>query len=404
MQSEWKKVKIGDVCKIKGGKRLPKGKQLTTIPNNHPYIRIRDITNKTLELNNNFEYVDNETQKIISNYIVNTDDIIISIVGTIGLIAMIGNSLNGANLTENCVKLVDIQEHKIDRNYLYYFLKSDFGQAEISKSIVGAVQQKLPIKNIQNIEINIPDLETQKKIAKILSSIDDKIELNHRINENLQEQAQAIYNKMFIFTSNEQRKICRAEEYFDISIGKTPPRNEHQWFTTNSNDVPWISISDMGKNETYISRSSENLTKEAVEKFNIKIIPNNTVILSFKLTIGRVLITNGKMASNEAIAHFKTDKIFINEYLYFYLKNFRYQTMGNTSSIATAVNSKIIKSMPFVIPTDNEINNFHLIVKPMFKFIRNNTLKNEKLADLRDTLLPRLMSGEIDVSALKYKI
>ena len=104
---------------------------------------------------------------------------------SIGLIAMIGNSLNGANLTENCVKLVDIQEHKIDRNYLYYFLKSDFGQAEISKSIVGAVQQKLPIKNIQNIEINIPDLETQKKIAKILSSIDDKIELNQRINENL---------------------------------------------------------------------------------------------------------------------------------------------------------------------------------------------------------------------------
>ena len=209
---------------------------------------------------------------------------------------------------------------------------------------------------------------------------------------------------MFIATYNKQRKICRAEEYFDISIGKTPPRNEHQWFTTNSNDVPWISISDMGKNETYISRSSENLTKEAVYKFNIKIIPNNTVILSFKLTIGRVLITNGKMTSNEAIAHFKTDKNFINEYLYFYLKNFRYQTMGNTSSIATAVNSKIIKSMPFIIPTDNEINDFHLIVKPMFQQILNNTLENERLADLRDTLLPRLMSGELDVSALKYKI
>ena len=261
----------------------------------------------------------------------------------------------------------------------------------------------LNISKIKELEINIPDLDTQKKIAKILSFLDDKIELNQSINENLEEQAQAIYNKMFVFTSNEQRKNCRAEEYFDISIGKTPPRNEHQWFTTNSNDVPWISISDMGKNETYISRSSENLTKEAVEKFNIKIIPNNTVILSFKLTIGRVLITNGKMASNEAIAHFKTDKIFINEYLYFYLKNFRYQTMGNTSSIATAVNSKIIKSMPFIIPTDNEINDFHLIVKPMFQQILNNTLENERLADLRDTLLPRLMSGELDVSNVKLK-
>ena len=185
MQSEWKKVKLSDVCDVKGGKRLPKGRQLITIPNNHPYIKIRDITKKTLELDKNFEYVDDETQKLISHYIVNKDDIIISIVGTIGLIAIIGNSLIGANLTENCVKLVNVQKDKIDKNYLYYFLKSDFGQTEIKKYTVGAVQQKLPIKNIQNLEINIPDLETQKKIAKILSSIDDKIELNQKINENL---------------------------------------------------------------------------------------------------------------------------------------------------------------------------------------------------------------------------
>ena len=154
----------------------------------------------------------------------------------------------------------------------------------------------------------------------------------------------------------------------------------------------------MGNCGTYISKSSEHLTAEAVDKFNIKIVPNNTVLLSFKLTVGRIAITHGEMTTNEAIAHFRTDKPFINEYLYFYLKNFNYQTMGSTSSIATAVNSKIIKAMPFVVPTDEELSKFHTIVGPMFKKILNNELESESLSKTRDDLLPRLMSGELDVS------
>ena len=220
------------------------------------------------------------------------------------------------------------------------------------------------------------------------------------LNKNLQEQAQAIYREMFVNATNDQRQTFRAEEYFDIAIGKTPPRKEHQWFTTDPSDVTWVSISDMGSCGTYIRKSSEQLTQEAVEMFNIRVIPSNTVLLSFKLTVGRIAITYGEMTTNEAIAHFKTDKSFINEYLYCYLKDFNYQTMGSTSSIATAVNSKIIKAMPFVIPTDDEISRFHTVVSPMFEQILNNQLENDSLAELRDTLLPRLMSGELDVSDL----
>ncbi len=203
---------------------------------------------------------------------------------------------------------------------------------------------------------------------------------------------------MFVSTTNNLRRECQAEEYFDITIGKTPPRKEHQWFTTNSSDVTWVSISDMGSCGTFISRSSEQLTQEAIEKFNIKVIPSNTVLLSFKLTVGRIAITHGEMATNEAIAHFKTNKPYINEYLYCYLKEFNYQTMGSTSSIATAVNSKIIKAMPFIIPADDEIARFHSVVGPMFEQILNNQLENESLAETRDTLLPKLMSGELDLS------
>ena len=220
------------------------------------------------------------------------------------------------------------------------------------------------------------------------------------VNENLLQQAQALYREMFVNTTNDQRRTCRAEEYFDIAIGKTPPRKEHQWFTTNPSDVTWVSISDMGSCGTYISRSSEQLTQEAVDKFNIKVVPSNTVLLSFKLTVGRIAITHGEMTTNEAIAHFKTNKPFINEYLYCYLKDFNYQTMGSTSSIAIAVNSKIIKAMPFVVPANDEISRFHSVAGPMFEQILNNQIENDSLAEMRDALLPKLMSGELDVSSL----
>ena len=181
---EWKTYKLGDLATVKGGKRLPKGVALMPVANSHPYIRIRDLgQSRILDINPTFEYVDDETQKSISRYIVNSGDVILSIVGTIGLTGIIGQSLDGANLTENCVKLVNLKG--LEPRYLYYYLSSPIGQAEIKKGIVGAVQPKLPIKNIQDISISIPSADAQKRIADTLSSFDQKIELNNRINHNL---------------------------------------------------------------------------------------------------------------------------------------------------------------------------------------------------------------------------
>ena len=288
----------------------------------------------------------------------------------------------------------------VSKRFLYYVLADD---TFFDYSMATSKGTKMPRGDKAAImKYEVPDFtyEEQEKIAGILEVLDRKIQLNTEINENLLQQAQAIYREMFVNATNDQCQTCRAEEYFDIAIGKTPPRKEHQWFTTDPSDVTWVSISDMGSCGTYIRRSSEQLTQEAVDKFNIRVIPSNTVLLSFKLTVGRIAITYGEMTTNEAIAHFKTDKAFINEYLYCYLKDFNYQTMGSTSSIATAVNSKIIKAMPFVIPTDDEISRFHTVVGPMFEQILNNQLENDSLAEMRDALLPRLMSGELDVSML----
>lgn len=291
---------------------------------------------------------------------------------------------------------LQVDDSKADKYYLYYWLLNNVRRMQAGGH--GSVMAHITKQDMENQEIDLPPLQLQKRIAGILKSLDEKMDNNAQINKNLLEQVLTLYRKRFVDTLNNERRICSADEYFDISIGKTPPRKEHQWFSTNPHDVNWVSISDMGACGLYICNSSEQLTREAIDRYKIKIVPDNTVILSFKLTVGRVAITNGEMVTNEAIAHFKTDKKEINEYLYCYLKCFNYQTMGSTSSIATAVNSKTIKTMPFVVPTDDELMNFHNVAAPMFATIKANQIENQYLASVRDMLLPKLMSGKLNVT------
>lgn len=289
---------------------------------------------------------------------------------------------------------------QLSADYLFYALQDRVLKSRIEARSTGTTVIGIKAAELRKVEIDLPSLEEQEKIAAILCSLDDKIELNNKINENLFEQVLSLYHRMFVETVNDQRLVCRADEYFDISIGKTPPRKEPEWFSHEPTDRVWVSIADMGNCGVYIGDSSEYLTHKAVERFNVKLVPSNTVILSFKLTVGRVAITDGIMTTNEAIAHFKTETPEINEYLYCYLKGFNYQTMGSTSSIATAVNSKIIKEMPFVVPTDEELAEFHNVAGVAFEEIKQLQRESIKLTTLREVLLPKLMSGEINISSI----
>ena len=294
-----------------------------------------------------------------------------------------------------------IDSSKANPYFVYYYFNSYVGKEHIKTIVEQVAAAGIRGSDLVRLKVPCPDLETQDRIAAILSALDEKIAINRAINDNLEQQVLAMYRNKFIDTTNAERTICRADEFFDISIGKTPPRKESQWFSNNPEDVTWVSISDMGSCGLYIRKSSERLTQEAVKRFNIKVVPDNTVLLSFKLTVGRIAITNGEMTTNEAIAHFKTDCKSINEYLYCFLRCFNFETMGSTSSIATAVNSKIIKGMPFVVPTNYELKEFHDIAAPMFAQIKANQNEIYNLTALRDTLLPKLMSGELDVSAVE---
>lgn len=393
MKSNWKTVKLQELGRVVGG-ATPSTKNEAFYGGSIPWLTPKDLADYSERyISKGERSITEEGLNSCSTELLPAGTVLFSSRAPIGYVAIASNPI----CTNQGFKSVVPDTGVVDPLFLYYLLV--FNKEKIKSAGSGTTFKEVSGNVMKNIEVEIPtSVDYQRKIAQILGSIDNQIESNARINKNLLEQVLTLYRKRFVDTLNNERRICSADEYFDISIGKTPPRKEHQWFSTNPHDVNWVSISDMGACGLYICNSSEQLTREAIDRYKIKIVPDNTVILSFKLTVGRVAITNGEMVTNEAIAHFKTDKKEINEYLYCYLKCFNYQTMGSTSSIATAVNSKTIKTMPFVVPTDDELMNFHNVAAPMFATIKANQIENQYLASVRDMLLPKLMSGKLNVT------
>ena len=173
----------------------------------------------------------------------------------------------------------------------------------------------------------------------------------------------------------------------DIKIGRTPPRKHPQWFSS-SHGMKWVSIKDMGNTGKYISQTSELLTMDAISKFNIPIIPAGTLLMSFKLTVGRLGFTEYDMCSNEAIAQLpiKDPDIVDKNYLYYYLKNFNFDSLSSTSSIATAVNSKTVKNISVNLPPLDRQKKIANILGSLDEKIELNRRMNEILEQLGQAL------------------
>ena len=390
MRCEWKQVKLGDVATVKGGKRLPKNVNLINTPNTHPYIRVRDLNDRvTLELNDSFLYVDDETQKGISRYVVNFDDIVISIVGTIGLVAKIGKTLDGANLTENCVKITNLQN--VDKEYLFYYLKSVFGQQEIMRGIVGAVQQKLPIKNIQEITIKCPELIEQKKIAAILSALGEKIAINRAINENLERQAMALYAEMFLNSSNNDVTSGTLSDIAVITMGQSPSGSSY-----NEDGVGEVFY--QGRAEFGFRFPKRRLFTTEPKRM----AEAGDVLLSVRAPVGDLNVAYERCCIGRGLGaiHSKTGHSSFVLYTMFALRS-QLDVFNGEGTVFGSINRDALNAIPIDIPPVTEIDWFEAVAHPIDELIRANYEENCRLEAIRDSLLPKLMSGEIDVSAVQ---
>lgn len=408
VKEEWKKVKLGEYCTVTSSKRFNISERSSS---GIPFFCSKEIIQKVngQEITE-CDYIKEEAYENIKRQfgVPKCGDLLITTRGTYG-IPYIYKENDCFYFADGNLTWIKDFDNKLNVEYLYYWIKSYEGQKKIDAIAKGTAQKAVPILAIKNLELNLPPLPTQQKIAAILSAYDDLIENNRAQIKLLEEAAQKLYKEWFVklnFPDHETTEIIdgipagwrkvKAEEYFKISIGKTPPRKEQKWFS-ETDGIKWVSIADMGNSGMYLLNTSEYLTQEAVKSHNIKKIPANTVLLSFKLTVGRVSITTEEMTTNEAIAHFVSDKDFIIEYLYLYLKNYNYNSLGSTSAISTAINSKIVKAMPLLIPDEDILKKFSEISKPYFDKIKNCQVAISNLRSARDKLLPKLMSGQVEV-------
>ena len=387
MSIEWKTYRLGELVKVKGGKRLPKGISLQIAPNTHPYIRIRDMgKSRVLELDATYEYVDDVTQKSIARYVVDEGDILLSIVGTIGLVGIVGKSLHQANQTENCVKLVNL--NGIDPLFLYYFLLSPKGQEEIKRGTVGAVQAKLPIKNIENIEISLPGLEEQRRIAGILGAIDDKIEYNRRINTNLELQAQALFDEWCKSCS----KTITIKELADNILDYTPNENS-EVVLLNSSDVT------QGVFTKLPLVSNMNLKGQFKKRFRKGDILYSEIRPRNKHYAYCYFDSDKYIASTRLIVlRGKKEKIVSNTLLYQYLISqnvFEEFTLKTETRSGTFPQGNYQDLSSIVVPYSDNQKEIAGVLDSIYKRIWHNNTEVDNLATLRDTLLPKLMNGEI---------
>lgn len=394
--TEWKEYKLGEIADVQTG---PFGSQLHMSDYQNegtPIITVEHLGDNRI-IHNNLPLVGDDDKNRLRKYVLSEGDIVFSRVGSVDRRAYVSAKEDGWMFSGRCLRVRPSQ--KADAKFLsYYFGLEDFKET-IRRIAVGATMPSINTTILSNVVVPLPPLETQRRIASILSSLDDKIDLLHRENATLERMAETLFRQWFVVEAKEEWEEKELREIVDISIGRTPLRKETKWFSTNPSDVKWLSIKDMGAGDVFLFNTSEYLTKEAVETFSIPIIPKNTVVLSFKMTVGRVGITTEDMLSNEAIAHFKfTNKTPITtEYLYLFLKSFKYDSLGSTSSIVTAINSAMIKQMQIIIPDEMIMKKFEEQTQYIFDRIYSNQKQIQTLIQQRDSLLPRLMSGEVKI-------
>lgn len=421
------------------------------------FLRITDIQNGVVNWPS-VPYCTIDTHKL-PNYLLRRGDIVIARTGNSTGENYVFDSSETAVLASYLIRY-RIDEAKVNPFFVWYQLRTQKWWDFVAGSKTGSAQAGANAQVLGKFEIAIPSRKVQDRIVDQFKAIDSKIATNRRINQTLEAMAQAIFKSWFVDFEPVKAKIAAiqegrdplraamsaisgkpdieldtlppeqydslaataalfpdemeeselgeipkgwafqsAETLAEVGIGKTPPRKEPQWFTEGEGDWRWVSIKDMGASGVFQQRSSEFLTADAVSRFNVRVVPDRTVLLSFKLTIGRVAITDGPMVTNEAIAHFKLpcNPAISSEYLYLYLKGFDYSTLGSTSSIADAVNSKTIREMPITVASRDLIDKFTKSVAPLFEEMRNRQNEIASLGATRDTLLPKLLSGEIEV-------
>lgn len=403
---EWKEYKYSDLCLIIGG-GTPKTSVTEYWNGNIPWLSVKDF-------NGDKKYV-YETEKTItekglnnsSTKLLQKDDIIISARGTVGEIAMIPFPMA---FNQSCFGIR--ANSWVNNHFLYYITKTKI--EELKKSSHGSVFDTITRDTFEKLLCSIPSFEKQKRIADILSSLDDKIELNRRINENLEQQAQALFKSWFVdFEPFKDGKFVDSElgmipegwrvgyytELVDIKGGGTPKTNIKEFW---NGSIPFFSPKDIGPS-CFVLNTEKYITTNGLENCNSNLFPPYSVFITARGTVGKVVMVGSEMAMNQSNYALLGKQNISQFYVYLItLQLVSHLLKKANGAVFNAITTRDFASERIIIPFYSIIKSFSSIVKPIYENILLNEFQIKSLSQLRDTLLPRLMSGELEIKDNSY--
>ena len=409
---EWKEVRLGNVCEIYGriGFRGYTTNDLVDTPKEGAIsLSPKNIINGELNLEQ-CTYIKWDKYYESPEIMINPNEIVITKTGSsVGRTTFVRRVVHPMTLNPQLVVLKNISENA---EFLSYYIKSALFQSVLKSIVVGSAIPTLSQKNLANLMINVPkEFEDQRRIASILSSLDRKIELNNKINADLEEMAQAIFKNWFVdfepFKNGkyvdselgmipEGWKVGRLDEIADVVGGSTPSKAKPEYYTQKG--IAWLTPKDLSNHPAvYTSKGEIDITEEGYNSTSTKLMPKGTILFTSRAPIGYISIAQNDICTNQGFKSLvpkKAGTCFLYCFLKYVTPEIENKSTGSTFKEASGA---LMKSLQVIMPDQKVFEEFEEIVSPLFARIESLEKENSRLSLLRDTLLPRLMSGELEV-------
>ncbi len=318
-----------------------------------------------------------------------TDDLILAREAPVGNVAIIKNGQQVC-LGQRTV-LIRPNKNIVEPDFLVYYLLAPEMQHMLLSAANGATVSHLNMADIRKLEISLPDLEVQKKIGRLLSTIEDKIETNNEINDNLLQQAEAVFDKYYNASSNQQLFTS----LINVLGGGTPKTGNPDFW---DGSIPFFTPKDVGAPYTF--QTEKYITESGLDHCNSRLYPKNTTFVTARGTVGKVCLAGVPMAMNQscyALASETIDPLLVYFYVLKTVASLKHKASG---AVFDAIVTRDFDIETINILTDEDAQSAVSIIAPIMEAIHNNIEENMRLSKLRDALLPKLMSGELDVSNL----
>lgn len=379
-----------------------------------PIVKIKNIQNKSVDLKEVQYFPLDKVNNKHKKFFLKNNDVLIAMTGqgSLGRVGRINLESNEYVLLNQRVGKFVVDEKNLHLNYLYHVISSDMYEKILFDRGTGSGQPNLSPEIILGTEIPMPNLTIQKKISSILDNINSKITLNKKINKNLDELCHSLFKYYFIdfipfcdddFIDSDigeipkEWSITTVGNILDCKLGGTPSRsNESYW----GGSIAWINSGKV--NDFRIIEPSEYITEKGLKKSATKLLPAKTTVIAITgATLGQISLLEIDSCANQSVIGIIPNINYPYEFVYPLISSILIDLLKHqTGGAQQHINKNNVESFKIICPPAEIISEYKTIVSPIYSKISDNCFEIEKLQKLRDTLLPKLMSGEIDVSKI----